>query len=232
MSSSMPQNDTDISQNLSEVRERMTASCDKWDRKPTEVDLIAVSKKQPLERVEAALRLGHKQFGENRVQEAAGKWPTLRQQFADVELHLIGPLQTNKAKDAVALFDVIQTVDRLKLARVLAKEMQAADRHLPVYIQVNTGEEAQKAGVSPAEADAFIRECRDELGLKVVGLMCIPPAAEQPAPHFALLAKIAARNNLDHLSMGMSADFETAIQFGATSVRVGTAVFGTRAVPE
>jgi len=222
------QPDLDISRNLTEIRQRIFKTAEKWPRDLSEIDLIAVSKKQPDERVEAALRRGHRQFGENRVQEAAGKWPAFREKFSDIELHLIGPLQTNKAKDAVALFDVIQTVDRLKLARILAKEMEAADRHLPVYVQVNTGEEAQKAGVVPADADAFIRECRDDLDLNVVGLMCIPPAEEQPAPHFAMLAKIAECNSIRGLSMGMSADFETGIQFGATVIRVGTGIFGTR----
>ncbi len=220
--------DQEIAENLAHIRNRILVSAQKWGREPTEVELVAVSKKQPVERLEAALRAGHKIFGENRVQEAKGKWPELRVRYPDVRLHLIGPLQTNKAKDAVALFDIIQSVDRLKMARVLAKEMAAADRNIPVYIQVNTGEEEQKAGVGPKEADQFIRQCQEELELDVRGLMCIPPAEEQPAPHFALLAKIAERNGLEKLSMGMSADFETAVQFGATSVRVGTGVFGQR----
>ncbi|MFC4271631.1 YggS family pyridoxal phosphate-dependent enzyme [Sneathiella chungangensis] len=218
----------DIAANFDDIRARIQKAAEKWQRDAAAVDLIAVSKRQPVELIEAALGYGHRHFGENRVQEAAGKWPALKQQFPDIELHLIGPLQTNKAKDAVALFDVIETVDRPKLARVLAREMAEAGRALPVYIQVNTGKEPQKAGVFPEDADAFITECRDNLGLDVVGLMCIPPVEEQPAPHFALLAKIAARNGLSRLSMGMSADFETAVQFGATSVRVGTALFGAR----
>ncbi len=218
----------DIAANFDDIRARIEKAAEKWQRDVAAVDLIAVSKRQPVELIEAALGYGHRHFGENRVQEAAGKWPALKQQFPDIELHLIGPLQTNKAKDAVALFDVIETVDRPKLARVLAREMAEAGRALPVYIQVNTGKEPQKAGVFPEDADAFITECRDNLGLDVVGLMCIPPVEEQPAPHFALLAKIAARNGLSRLSMGMSADFETAVQFGATSVRVGTALFGAR----
>lgn len=218
----------DIAANFDDIRARIEKAAEKWQRDAAAVDLIAVSKRQPVELIEAALGYGHRHFGENRVQEAAGKWPALKQQFPDIELHLIGPLQTNKAKDAVALFDVIETVDRPKLARVLAREMAEAGRALPVYIQVNTGKEPQKAGVFPEDADAFITECRDNLGLDVVGLMCIPPVEEQPAPHFALLAKIAARNGLSRLSMGMSADFETAVQFGATSVRVGTALFGAR----
>ena len=218
----------DIAANFDDIRARIEKAADKWQRDAAAVDLIAVSKRQPVELIEAALGYGHRHFGENRVQEAAGKWPVLKQRFPDIELHLIGPLQTNKAKDAVALFDVVETVDRPKLARVLAREMAEAGRALPVYIQVNTGKEPQKAGVFPEDADAFITECRDGLGLDVVGLMCIPPVEEQPAPHFALLAKIAARNGLSRLSMGMSADFETAVQFGATSVRVGTALFGAR----
>ena len=176
----------------------------------------------------ALLRAGHRVFGENRVQEAQGKWPALKTEFPDLELHLIGPLQSNKAKEAVALFDVIETVDRQKLARVLAKEMARQGRRPVCFVQVNTGEEPQKAGVWPGAADAFIAECRDELGLPVEGLMAIPPEAEEPAPHFALLAKIAARNGLAKLSMGMSADFEIAVQFGATHVRVGSAIFGPR----
>lgn len=218
----------DIAANFDDIRARIEKAAEKWQRDAAAVELIAVSKRQPVELIEAALGYGHRHFGENRVQEAAGKWPVLKQRFPDIELHLIGPLQTNKAKDAVALFDVIETVDRPKLARVLAREMAEAGRALPVYIQVNTGKEPQKAGVFPEDADAFITECRDNLGLDVVGLMCIPPVEEQPAPHFALLAKIAARNGLSRLSMGMSADFETAVQFGATSVRVGTALFGAR----
>ena len=218
----------EIAANFDAIHARIEKAAEKWERNAAEVDLIAVSKRQSVDAVEAALEYGHRHFGENRVQEAQGKWPALKERYPDIELHLIGPLQTNKAKDAVALFDVIQTVDRPKLARVLAKEMTAAGHSLPVYIQVNTGKEPQKAGVFPEDADAFIAECRDNLGLNVVGLMCIPPVEEQPAPHFALLAKIAARNNLSCLSMGMSADFETAVQFGATAVRVGTALFGTR----
>lgn len=228
MTSPSSTTDQEVAGNLARIQDRIATAARKWDRPQGDVALVAVSKKQPIERLEAALRAGHKIFGENRVQEAKGKWPDLKTRFSDIQLHLIGPLQTNKAKEAVALFDVIQSVDRLKLARILAKEMTAADRHLPVYIQVNTGEEEQKAGIAPTQADEFIRQCREEIGLDVQGLMCIPPAEEQPAPHFALLAKIAKRNGLDKLSMGMSADFETAIQFGATSVRVGTGIFGLR----
>lgn len=222
---------SDIADNFDEITGRIRKAAETWARNANDVDLIAVSKRQPVEAIEMALSLGHRHFGENRVQEAQEKWPDLKTRYPDIELHLIGPLQTNKAKDAVALFDVIQTVDRPKLARVLAKEIKAAGRNLPVYIQVNTGKEEQKAGVFPEDADSFITECREELGLNVIGLMCIPPVEEQPAPHFALLGKIAERNGLTRLSMGMSADFETAVQFGATSVRVGTALFGVRSTP-
>lgn len=195
-------------------------------RDPAEVTLVAVSKQQPWEAIEPVLAAGQRVFGENRVQEAMGRW----EGKADgLTLHLIGPLQSNKAREAVAFFDVIETVDRDKLARVLAEEVQRQGRAPRLYVQVNTGEEPQKAGILPAEADAFIAACRDSYGLKVEGLMCIPPADEPPGPHFALLRKIAARNGLAKLSMGMSGDFETAIRFGATSVRVGSAVFGVRA---
>ena len=190
-----------------------------------EVTLVAVSKQQPDERVEAMLAAGQRVFGENRVQEAAERWSLRRE---GVELRLIGPLQTNKAREAMALFDVIETLDREKLARVLAEEAARAGKAPRLYVQVNTGEEPQKAGVIPAEADAFIAACRDSYGLTIEGLMCIPPEAEPAGPHFALLAKIAARNGLARLSMGMSGDYETAVRFGATSVRVGSALFGAR----
>lgn len=194
-------------------------------RSPGDVTLVAVSKLQPWEAVEPVLAAGQKVFGENRVQEAQGRWAERR---GEIELRLIGPLQTNKAADAVAFFDVIETLDREKLARVLAEEIQKRGRGPRLYVQVNTGEEPQKAGVTPAEADAFIAACRATYGLTLEGLMCIPPAAEPAGPHFALLAGIAARNGLAKLSMGMSDDFEIAIAFGATSVRVGSAVFGAR----
>jgi pyridoxal phosphate enzyme (YggS family) len=177
------------------------------------------------------LQAGHRLFGENRVQEAATKWPELRQRWSGIELHLIGPLQTNKVRDAVALFDVIETIDRLKLAQALAGEMAKSSKRPACYVQVNTGEEAQKAGIPPAEADAFIAQCRDELNLPVAGLMCIPPVDEEPSLHFALLGEIARRNGLSVLSMGMSGDYEIAIRLGATHVRVGTAIFGERPVP-
>jgi len=212
---------------LAVIRARIEAAAQAAGRDPAEVTLVAVSKVQPPERIEAVLAEGQRVFGENRVQEAAGRWPALRERFPGLELHLIGPLQTNKVRQAVELFDVIESVDRPKLARKLAEAFAETGRSLPVYIQVNTGEEPQKAGVAPAEADAFIAECRD-LGLNVAGLMCIPPEAEEPALHFALLAKIAARNGLKGLSMGMSGDFETAVRLGATVVRVGSAIFGAR----
>ncbi|MES2032707.1 MAG: YggS family pyridoxal phosphate-dependent enzyme [Pseudomonadota bacterium] len=193
-------------------------------RDPADVTLVAVSKQQPDDRIDAMLATGQRVFGENRVQEAQERWERRRE---GVELRLIGPLQSNKVREAVALFDVIETVDREKLARALAEEIARSGRPLRLYVQVNTGEEPQKAGVAPAEADGFIALCRD-LGLMIEGLMCIPPEAEPAGPHFALLAKIAARNGLAKLSMGMSADYETAVRFGATSVRVGSALFGTR----
>ena len=187
--------------------------------------MVAVSKQQPWQRVQAALDAGQVVFGENRVQEAGDRWAERR---AGVELRLIGPLQTNKARDTLDLFDVIETLDRDRLARVLADETQRRGGSPRLYIQVNTGEEPQKAGAAPLEADAFIAACRERYGLRIEGLMCIPPESEPPAPHFALLAKIAARNGLAKLSMGMSADFETAVAQGATSVRVGSALFGPR----
>jgi pyridoxal phosphate enzyme (YggS family) len=194
-------------------------------RWPDEVTLVAVSKQQPWEKVAAILAAGQTVFGENRVQEAQERWEGRRE---GLELRLIGPLQTNKARDALALFDVIETLDRERLAKVLADEIQKAGAGPRLYVQVNTGEEPQKAGVIPTEADAFIAACRSSYGLEIEGLMCIPPEDQPPGPHFALLSQIAARNGLTKLSMGMSADFQTAIQFGATSVRVGSALFGSR----
>jgi pyridoxal phosphate enzyme (YggS family) len=217
-----------IAQGITETVEAIAAAAREAGRDPADVQLIAVAKTHGPEAVEAALATGQRRFGENRVQEAATKYPAFRDAYPDLELHLIGPLQTNKARQAVGLFDVIQTVDRLKLAEVLAAEMDGLGRRPRCLIQVNTGEEPQKAGVSPAEADDFIAECRDRLGLPVTGLMCIPPADEPPAPHFALLREIARRNNLAELSMGMSADYPVAVALGATSVRVGTAIFGRR----
>lgn len=218
-----------IADNLAFVRGRIAKAARAAGRDPAGVQLVAVSKTQPAAAVEAAIRAGQSLFGENRVQEAKEKFPALRARHPQIELRLIGPLQTNKAREAVQLFDVIESVDRERLARELAKEMAKLDRRPRLYIQVNTGEEPQKAGVPPLEADSFIRLCREELGLAVEGLMCIPPADDEPGPHFALLAKIAARNGLARLSMGMSGDYEIGVQFGATSVRVGTAIFGQRA---
>ncbi len=210
---------------LADVLARIARAAKASGRAASDVTLVAVSKLQPWEAVEPVLAAGHKVFGENRVQEAMERWSTRRD---EIELRLIGPLQTNKAREAVAFFDVVESLDRGKLARVLADEVQKQGKAPRLYIQVNTGEEPQKAGVLPAEADAFIAACREAYGLTVEGLMCIPPAAEPPGPHFALLAKIAARNGLAKLSMGMSDDFETAVRFGATSVRVGSALFGAR----
>lgn len=217
-----------IAANLSEIRAHMEAAAKSADRDPSAVALIAVAKTHPADAVEAALAAGQTVFGENRVQEAQGKYPELQRRYPDLRLHLIGPLQTNKVRDAVALFDAIQTVDREKLARALSAEMARQNRKLALFIQVNIGEEPQKAGIAPREADAFIRLCREELGLAIAGLMCIPPAEHQPAPYFALLREIARRNGLAELSMGMSGDYESAIRLGATLVRVGTAIFGTR----
>jgi pyridoxal phosphate enzyme (YggS family) len=219
-----------ITANLAAVRARITAAAGAVGRAADAVALVAVSKTHPADSVRAALQAGQRVFGENRVQEALGKFPGLRHEFPDLRLHLIGPLQTNKVRDAVAHCDVIETVDRPRLAEALAREMERSGRHLPCFIEVNTGEEAQKAGVLPEMADGFIADCRDLLGLPIIGLMCIPPEDEEPALHFALLREIARRNGLDQLSMGMSADFETAIRFGATHVRVGTAIFGARQV--
>jgi pyridoxal phosphate enzyme (YggS family) len=213
---------------LTNIRHRIEAAARAAGRQPADVTLVAVSKVQPAERIEAVLAEGQRVFGENRVQEAQSRWPALRDRYAGVELHLIGPLQTNKVRQAVELFDVIETVDRLRLARKLADAFAETGRALPCYIQVNTGEEPQKAGILPADVDAFIAECRDTLGLPVAGLMCIPPVDEEPALHFALLRRISERNGLTSLSMGMSNDFETAIRLGATVVRVGSALFGSR----
>ena len=217
-----------VAANLRAVRARIVAAAEAVGRDPAKVTLVAVSKAQPDARVQAALAAGQRVFGENYVQEAKARWPALRAPHPDLRLHMIGPIQTNKARDVVALFDVIETVDRPKLARALAKEMDRLDRRPACLIEVNTGEEPQKAGVFPAEADALIKECRDDLGLPIVGLMVIPPEGEEPSLHFALLDEIARRNGLDQLSMGMSADYEIAVQFGATHVRVGSAIFGAR----
>jgi pyridoxal phosphate enzyme (YggS family) len=218
----------EVGANLAAVAGKIAGAATDAARDPASISLIAVSKTHPISAATAALAAGHRVFGENRVQEAQGKWPALREEYPDAVIHLIGPLQTNKTADAVALFDVIQTLDREKLARALAKEMERLDRRPDIFIQINTGEERQKAGVLPLYADEFIKKCRDGMGLPVVGLMCIPPIDENPALHFALLSDMAARNGINRLSMGMSADFETAVRLGATEVRVGTAIFGTR----
>jgi PLP dependent protein len=213
---------------LEEVRRRIAAAEHGAARPVGAVTLVAVSKTFDAETIVPILEVGHRVFGENRVQEAMTKWPRLRERYPGIELHLIGPLQTNKAADAVALFDCIETLDRPKLAGVLAREMQRQKRDPKLFVQVNTGEEPQKAGVTPDAVDGFIAECREAHGLVIDGLMCIPPEDEESALHFALLEKIARRNGIAKLSMGMSADFETAIRFGATHVRIGSAIFGSR----
>ncbi len=209
---------TDVAGKLAAIRARL----------PPGTTLVAVSKTQPDDRIEAALAAGQRVFGENRVQEAVARWAHRRPAYPDLSLHLIGPLQTNKVREAVALFDVIQTLDRPKLAAALAAEFARTGRRLPCFVQVNTGEEPQKAGVAPAAAEAFVADCRDRLGLPVEGLMCIPPADQPAAPHFMLLGEIARRCGLAALSMGMSGDWETALRLGATHVRIGSAIFGER----
>jgi pyridoxal phosphate enzyme (YggS family) len=213
---------------LKRVKEEIIAAAEAAKRRPGDVKLIAVSKTFDADAVRPVLAAGQREFGENRVQEAERKWPALKTEFPDVELHLIGPLQSNKAKDAVALFDAIHTIDREKIARAIADEISKQKRPLQLFVQVNTGEEPQKAGIFPREAKAFVEFCRVELQLPLVGLMCIPPIDEEPAVHFAFLAKLAKESGLAGLSMGMSGDFETAIAFGATHVRVGSAIFGAR----
>ncbi|WP_138422080.1 YggS family pyridoxal phosphate-dependent enzyme [Maritimibacter alexandrii] len=212
---------------LSDILQQIRDEEARVGREAGSTRLIAVSKVQPLDRVVSVLDEGHRLFGENKVQEAAGKWPDLRARYEGIELHLIGPLQTNKARQAMELFDAIETVDRPKLAKTIARLAEELGHCPKLFVQVNTGEEEQKAGVMPGDADAFIADCRD-LGLTIAGLMCIPPVDEEPSLHFALLAKIAARNGLDELSMGMSGDFEKAVAQGATYVRVGSAIFGER----
>lgn len=218
-----------FAQALTAAQARIAAAARRAGRDPGAVELIAVSKTHPAARVEEALAAGHTSFGENRVQEAAGKFPALRSTHPGLRLHLIGPLQSNKTAEAVALFDVVHTLDRAKLAEALAKEMAKQRRRPSLFIQVNTGEEPQKAGVAPAACATLLRLAREELRLPVVGLMCIPPVAEPPAPHFALLAKLARDLDLPQLSMGMSGDFEAAVELGATQVRLGSALFGGRA---
>lgn len=210
------------------VKEKIAAAEAAAGREPGSVTLVAVSKTFDASVIRPLLEAGHRVFGENRVQEAEGKWPALKADFPGIELHLIGPLQSNKAKQAVALFDVIETIDRDKIASELAKEMARQAKTPTLYVQVNTGSEPQKAGIEPMEAVAFVARCREVHGLQIEGLMCIPPLEENPGPHFALLEKLAHQAGLSKLSMGMSADYETAIAFGATSVRVGSAIFGAR----
>jgi len=217
---------------LLQVRRRISDAARTSGRLESDITLIAVSKTFGPDHIRPVLEAGQEVFGENRVQEAKAKWPVLTASYPQTKLHLVGPLQSNKAAEAVSLFDAIHTVDRPKLATVLAAEMKKQNRTLQLFIQVNTGEEPQKAGVAPNEADGFIRFCKGELALPVTGLMCLPPLDEEPAMHFALLAKIARRNDLFKLSMGMSADLEKAIEFGATHVRVGSAIFGERTKPE
>jgi len=213
---------------LPRVRREISDACAAAGRDPASLTLIAVSKTFGADAIAPVIAAGQRVFGENRVQEAKAKWPPMRAAHPGIALHLIGPLQSNKAKEAVALFDAIHSVDRPSIAEALAKEIAKQNRHPTLFVEVNTGEEPQKAGVLPHEADAFIKTCRETHGLTIAGLMCIPPFEEAPAPHFALAAKIAARNGLSLLSMGMSADFAAAIAFGATHVRVGTAIFGGR----
>jgi PLP dependent protein len=215
---------------LAKVREEIARACASAGRDPGSVTLVAVSKTFGADAIEPVIAAGQRVFGENRVQEAKAKWPPLKERHGGIELHLVGALQSNKAKDAVALFDTIHSLDRPSLAEALAKEISKQGRRPTLFVEVNTGGEAQKSGVLPEETDAFVKACRERYGLQVAGLMCLPPADEPPAPHFALTAKIARRNNLPLLSMGMSADFPIAIAFGATHVRVGTAIFGERSV--
>jgi pyridoxal phosphate enzyme (YggS family) len=217
---------------LASVRREIREAAEAAGRAAGTVTLVAVSKTQPVARLEAALAAGQRVFGENRVQEAAAKWPALRSRHPDLELHLIGPLQTNKVREAVALFDVIETLDRPKLAAALAAEMALSGRRPRCYLEVNTGEEVQKAGVNPADLEALLTTCRDQYRLPVTGLMAIPPQNEDPALHFALLADLARRHGLPEISMGMSSDFPLAVRFGATHVRIGTALFGVRPTPE
>ncbi len=219
---------SDAVSRLGEVRDKIAAATREAGRPGDAATLVAVSKTFEADAIRPVIEAGQRVFGENRVQEAQAKWPALKGAFPDLELHLIGPLQSNKAKDAVALFDVIETVDREKIAAELAKEIARQGRAPRLYVQVNTGREEQKAGIDPEDAAAFVARCRDVHGLEVEGLMAIPPAGENPGPHFALLAKLAGEAGVERLSMGMSGDYETAIAFGATSVRVGSAIFGTR----
>ncbi|MFM1815763.1 MAG: hypothetical protein RLZ98_2458 [Pseudomonadota bacterium] len=213
---------------LAVVKAKIEEAAREVGRDPVSVKLIAVSKTFGADEIAPVLDAGHRLFGENRVQEAEGKWPVLKARFPDIALHLIGPLQSNKTREAVALFDAIHTIDRPKIAQAVAKEMDRQGRRLELLVQVNTGEEPQKAGVKPTEVAAFLQYCREEAGLEIAGLMCIPAVEEEPAVHFAFLAKLAGELGLATLSMGMSADYQAAVQFGATYVRVGSAIFGSR----
>lgn len=229
----VPNTESELTPSLSNsalvaVEQEIARACADARRERAAVTLIAVSKTFDADAITPVITSGQRVFGENRVQEAKAKWPELISATPGIALHLIGPLQSNKAKEAVALFDAIHAVDRPSLCQALAKEIEAQNKHPLLFVQINTGEEPQKAGIAPGDADAFLAGCRDTYGLTISGLMCIPPVNEAPGPHFALTAKIAARNGLSHLSMGMSADFATAIQFGATHVRVGSAIFGHR----
>lgn len=224
-----PVGEADVAAGLAEVRAGIVQAAEDCGRDPAGVQLIAVSKTVPAEGILPALEVGHRVFGENYVQESRAKWPDLRARYPDVELHLVGPLQSNKAREAVELFDVIHALDRLSLAAALAKEIARTGRAPKLLIQVNTGAEPQKGGIAPDQVDVLLAECRDTHGLAIQGLMCVPPVEDPPSAHFALLARIAERHNLPILSMGMSADYPAAIQLGATHVRVGTAIFGTRA---
>ncbi len=218
-----------VTQRYNDVMARIERAAVKSGRTATDVTLVAVSKTFAAADIDPVLQLGHRVFGENRVQESQGKWPALKQTYPDSSLHLIGPLQTNKVREAVALFDVIETLDREKLAKTLANEIQSSGKSPELFVQVNTGNEPQKAGITPNDTDGFVKQCTETYGLTISGLMCIPPFDEDPTAHFSLLAEIAERNGLARLSMGMSGDFETAIELGATHVRVGSAIFGSRA---
>ena len=225
---SQTQDESLVTSRLADVRARIDRAARDAGRAPQEITLVNVSKTFPAEAIVPVLDAGERVFGENRVQEAGAKWPALRERYGALDLHLIGPLQSNKAEEAVAVFDSIETVDRPKIAEALARAMDKARRRPKLFVQVNTGAEPQKAGILPAAADGFLKACRDTYGLEVSGLMCIPPIDDQASPHFALLATIAARNGIAALSMGMSSDFALGIQLGATHVRVGSAIFGAR----
>ena len=218
-----------VSKRLISVQQEIATAAAATGRSADSVRLVAVTKTVPASVIEEAIEAGQRIFGENRVQEAQAKWPALKERYPDIELHLVGPLQSNKAREAVALFDVIETLDRPKIARRLAEEMTRQGKHPRLFVQVNTGEEPQKAGLAPNETEDFVVLCRDTYQLAIEGLMCIPPLDEEPAVHFALLAKLAEKLGISNLSMGMSTDFARAVQFGATYVRVGTAIFGARA---